>query len=95
MRSMVQPGSQAEEVGRLILAGFIVLALPALPFGNYLVYPFTILTTWFHEMGHGLTALCRKSGGHRRLAIFARSDCSWRPARTNICGCRSDRGERA
>ena len=56
MRSMVTPGSQAEEVGRLILAGFIVIALPALPFGNYLVYPFTILTTWFHEMGHGLTA---------------------------------------
>ena len=57
MRSMVTPGSQAEEVGRLILAGFIVIALPSLPFGNYLVYPFTILTTWFHEMGHGLTAL--------------------------------------
>lgn len=57
MRSMVTPGSQAEEVGRLILAGFIVLALPAFPFGNYLAYPFTILTTWFHEMGHGLTAM--------------------------------------
>lgn len=57
MRSMVQPGSQAEEVGRLILAGFVVLALPALPLGNYLSYPFTILTTWFHEMGHGLTAM--------------------------------------
>jgi len=57
MRSMVEPGSQAEEVGRLILAAFIVLALPSLPFGSYLVYPFTILTTWFHEMGHGLTAM--------------------------------------
>lgn len=57
MRSMVEPGSQAEEVGRLILAAFIVMALPSLPFGNYLVYPFVILTTWFHEMGHGLTAL--------------------------------------
>lgn len=57
MRSMVEPGSQAEEVGRLILAAFIVLALPSLPFGNYLVYPFVILTTWFHEMGHGLTAI--------------------------------------
>lgn len=57
MRPMVEPGSQAEEVGRLILAAFVVLALPSLPFGNYLVYPFTILTTWFHEMGHGLTAM--------------------------------------
>ncbi|MEP1420827.1 MAG: M50 family metallopeptidase [Erythrobacter sp.] len=57
MHSMVEPGSQAEEVGRLILAAFIVLALPSLPFGNFIVYPFTILTTWFHEMGHGLTAI--------------------------------------
>ncbi|WP_379553447.1 M50 family metallopeptidase [Qipengyuania sp. DGS5-3] len=54
---MVAPGSQAEQVGRLILAGFLVIALPSLPLGNYLIYPFTILTTWFHEMGHGLTAM--------------------------------------
>ena len=30
---------------------------PALPSGAYLIYPFVILTTWFHEMGHGLAAL--------------------------------------
>ncbi len=54
---MVEPGSQAEQVGRLILAGFVVIALPSLPLGNYLIYPFMILTTWFHEMGHGLTAM--------------------------------------
>ena len=52
----VQRGSQAEQVGRLILAGFVVIALPSFPFGNYLIYPFVLLTTWFHEMGHGLTA---------------------------------------
>ncbi|MEM9312232.1 MAG: M50 family metallopeptidase [Pseudomonadota bacterium] len=57
MWSNVQPGGQAEQVGRLILAAVVVLALPALPFGTYLIYPFVILTTWFHEMGHGLTAL--------------------------------------
>jgi hypothetical protein len=28
-----------------------------LPFGNFILYPFTILGTWFHEMGHGLTAM--------------------------------------
>lgn len=70
MRSMVTPGSQAEEVGRLILAGFIVVALPSLPFGAYLVYPFAILTTWFHEMGHGLTALAMGQS-FDRLLIFA------------------------
>ena len=56
MHSMVEPGSQGEQVGRLLLAVIVVIALPALPFGNYLIYPFMILTTWFHEMGHGLTA---------------------------------------
>lgn len=53
----VQRGSQAEQVGRLVLAAVLVVALPSLPLGNYLVYPFSILTTWFHEMGHGLTAI--------------------------------------
>jgi len=57
MQSLVKPGSQAEQVGRLILAGFVVIALPSLPLGNLLVYPFMILTTWFHEMGHGMAAL--------------------------------------
>ena len=51
------PGSQSEQVGRLLTAGVLVVFAPALPFGNYLIYPFMILATWFHEMGHGLTAL--------------------------------------
>lgn len=69
MMSMVEPGSQAEQVGRLVLAVVVILFLPALPFGNYLIYPFSILTTWFHEMGHGMTALLL---GHdfERLMIF-------------------------
>ncbi len=53
----VRAGSQEEQVGRLVLAGVLVVTLPALPFGSYLIWPFVILTTWFHEMGHGLTAL--------------------------------------
>ena len=57
IRSVVKPGSQAEQVGRLVLAVVLVLFLPALPFGTYLIYPFAILTTWFHEMGHGLAAM--------------------------------------
>ena len=50
-------GSQEEQVGRLVLAGILIVFLPSLPFGNYVIYPFIILTTWFHEMGHGLMAL--------------------------------------
>lgn len=70
MRSMVEPGSQAEQAGRLLIAVFLVLALPALPFGTYLIYPFAILTTWFHEMGHGVAALL--TGQHfEQLVIFS------------------------
>lgn len=70
VQSIVKPGSQAEQVGRLILAGFIVIALPSLPLGTYLIYPFAILTTWFHEMGHGITALLMGQD-FERLMIFA------------------------
>ena len=41
----------------LVLAACMVVLVPQLPFGNYVMYPFMILTTWFHEMGHGLTAM--------------------------------------
>lgn len=69
MQSLVKPGSQGEAVGRLVLAGLVVVMLPSLPFGAYLIYPFAILTTWFHEMGHGLTALAL--GQHfEQLMIF-------------------------
>lgn len=70
MQSLTRPGSQAEQAGRLVLAGLVVVMLPALPFGNYLIYPFVILTTWFHEMGHGLTALATGQS-FDRLMIYA------------------------
>lgn len=28
-----------------------------IPFGQLILYPFIVLSTWFHEMGHGLMAL--------------------------------------
>ena len=49
--------SQNERVGQLVLAGLLVVFLPQLPFGNFLFYPFVLLTTWFHEMGHGIAAM--------------------------------------
>ena len=33
------------------------LALYLIPYGRYVLYPFALLATWAHEMGHGLTAL--------------------------------------
>ncbi len=69
MSSLVTPGSQGEAIGRLAVAGIVVAMLPALPFGSLIAYPFFILTTWFHEMGHGLTALLLGQEFHR-LVIF-------------------------
>ncbi|VVT01760.1 M50 family metallopeptidase [Erythrobacter sp. EC-HK427] len=66
----VRPGSQEEKVGRLIIAAVLLVVLPGVPFGNFLIYPFTILTTWFHEMGHGLTALLL-GHGFEQLVIYA------------------------
>ena len=70
MRSLVRPGSQTEQIGRLFVAVLVVMSLPALPFGHYLTYPFVILTTWFHEMGHGMTALLMGQD-FEQLAIYA------------------------
>ncbi|TAD78680.1 MAG: M50 family peptidase [Sphingomonadales bacterium] len=72
MQPLVTPGSQGEAIGRLVVAGLIVTMLPAMPFGAYLIYPFAILTTWFHEMGHGLTALALGQQ-FEQLVIFANS----------------------
>ena len=38
-------------------AAAALLVLPHIPFGSTVLYPFMILGTWFHEMGHGLAAM--------------------------------------
>ncbi len=54
----------------LILAAIITVVLWQLPGGNYVLYPFTILATWFHEMAHGLMALLL-GGNFTKLLIFS------------------------
>ena len=41
----------------LVLAAATNVVLWQFTAGRYLLYPFTILATWFHEMGHGLCAM--------------------------------------
>ena len=55
-----------------ILAGAIVgtLALYVAPYGRYVAYPLLLLSTYAHEMGHGLTALL-VGGTFESLVIFA------------------------
>lgn len=57
--------------GALFLGVFLILALQRLvPFGRQILYPFTLLATWVHEMGHGMTAiLC--GGRFLKLEIYA------------------------
>jgi hypothetical protein len=54
----------------LIAAAIATSLLWQVPGGNYVLYPFTILATWFHEMGHGLMALLL-GGQFQQLQIFA------------------------
>jgi hypothetical protein len=53
----------------LIAAAIATVVLWQVPAGDYILYPFTILATWFHEMGHGLMALIL-GGQFERLQIF-------------------------
>lgn len=34
-----------------------VVVINFVPYGFYILYPFYIMSTWFHEMGHSLTAM--------------------------------------
>jgi Peptidase M50B-like len=54
----------------LIAAAVLTVVLWQIPGGNYVLYPFTILATWFHEMAHGLTALLL-GGCFTKLLIFS------------------------
>jgi hypothetical protein len=54
----------------LIAAAIATVVLWQIPGGDYILYPFTILATWFHEMGHGLMALLL-GGEFQKLEIFS------------------------
>ncbi len=63
--------SQVDRIGIwwLIGAAVATVVLWQIPYGNYILYPFTILATWFHEMGHGLAAIFL-GGNFHQLKIF-------------------------
>ncbi|RAM50547.1 MAG: M50 family peptidase [Hapalosiphonaceae cyanobacterium JJU2] len=54
----------------LIIAAIATIILWQVPIGEYILYPFTILATWFHEMSHGLMALVL-GGNFQQLLIFS------------------------
>ena len=53
----------------LALAAATTVVLWQFAAGRYVLYPFTILATWFHEMGHGLCAMLL-GGSFVSLSLF-------------------------
>lgn len=50
--------------GALIASAALTLALYAIPFGGFLIYPLLLLSTLAHELGHGLAALATGGAFH-------------------------------
>lgn len=66
---MTSTGGRRFGLGWLVAAAVLPTLLWQLPFGHYVLFPFSVLATWFHEMGHGLTALLL-GGSFHRLELF-------------------------
>ncbi len=52
-----------------ILASIVLVLIWRTYYGYYILYPFTILGTWFHEMGHGIMSMI-VGGTFTKLEIF-------------------------
>lgn len=52
-----------------IIAVGISIVLPRLPFGRKLLYPFALLSTWAHELGHGVAAVLA-GGRFTKLEVY-------------------------
>jgi hypothetical protein len=54
----------------LLAAGLVFVISAFVPFGDTILYPLTLFTTWVHEMGHGLTAIMM-GGDFVHLEIYS------------------------
>ena len=57
MSSMLANQDHRLRFGLLMGIALASVMLWQTTFGSLLLYPFTILATWFHEMGHGIAAM--------------------------------------
>ena len=70
MSSRLADQDQRQRVALLAGIALASIVLWQTALGSLLLYPFTILATWFHEMGHGIAAMLT-GRGFERLQIFA------------------------
>ena len=56
----------ARALGLAIIASLILWQVP---YGGFLLYPFKILATWIHELGHGVVMLC-SGAGFDRMEVY-------------------------
>ena len=70
MSSSLADQDQRQRVALLLGIALASIMLWQTMLGSLLLYPFTILATWFHEIGHGIAAMLT-GRGFERLLIFA------------------------
>jgi hypothetical protein len=70
MSSSLAREDQRQRLALLLGIAVVSIILWQTTLGSLLLYPFTILATWFHEMGHGIAAMLT-GRGFERLLIFA------------------------
>jgi hypothetical protein len=70
MSSSPAAQDRRDRVALLLGIALVSVILWQTTLGSLLLYPFTILATWFHEMGHGIAAMLT-GRGFERLLIFA------------------------
>lgn len=63
--------NKSSKIQNLSLIGFVILSVVLwnIPGGGIILYPFTLLGTWFHELAHGVTAIIL-GGDFHELVIF-------------------------
>ena len=55
--SLPEERATSQQESYLLVIAVITVVLWQMPFGQLVLYPFSLLATWFHEMGHGLTSM--------------------------------------
>lgn len=65
-----QTRNRSTAISLLILAAVVFYVLTLIPYGRWVQWPFVILTTFIHEMGHGLTGLL-VGGSFIKIELFS------------------------